>query len=314
MFQKRRPGIRLGRRDDMKVKIVIVFLLIVAAIVVMNTSAIKGFFLSEPKQEITAQSGTLDYYVQKAKAEGKSEIGFITGIPEGPSDLPWIEATAKSRVSIVRAQIIQAKTYPVGFDPDGDGPVSDLVYSQMVTWYKLRLLETLQHQDKGACNGCVDEMVPPQDMLPVQNDELLTAAAGGTLERDGILLKSGFPDFPQLTVGDEYVIALVVGENRLAHLRLAQYGIYKIANDQLNPIFKDDILGYREEIQKLYANSLSKLRISLVRSPETKPTDGKKDCHDSRRADCESKLNHEWDSKNCICKKISKCKGCPRPT
>jgi hypothetical protein len=129
----------------MKLRFIIVVALIAAVIIGMNTSAIKGFFLA-PKQEITARIGTLDYYVQKAKADGKSEISFVASLPEGPEYVPWPDAISRSRSSIVRAQVIYSRTYPTGFDPDGEGPITELIQDNMVTWYKLRIIETLQNQ------------------------------------------------------------------------------------------------------------------------------------------------------------------------
>jgi hypothetical protein len=136
-------------------------------------------FTSKQKQQ-NAESpngqddrGTIAWHVRQAKAKGETRIrvpAFIGEMAEVPSLDYAIE-----HFRVVSAHPVEKFTH-IG------SPWT------LVTWYKLRVLDTLSSGTLNAehCPGC--ETVIPNELLPVDPDEILVPQPGGILTVDGVTI------------------------------------------------------------------------------------------------------------------------------
>jgi hypothetical protein len=65
-------------------------------------------------------------------------------------------------------------------------------------------------------------------------------------------------------LGSEYLVIMTIRENRIAHLSLHQYSLFKISNELFTPIFTEDKFKFKEVIEKQYGSSISKFRTSVI--------------------------------------------------
>jgi hypothetical protein len=220
--------------------------------------------------QITAEPGTLTWYAQTAQAQGLQTYNFSAGIAEYP--LPsWDIALSKS--TVVLAQLIEARSYPSGYEVD-----YHYVERCIDTWYKFRVLERWQQRD-ASCSNCSDIIVqPPSEMLPLNADEIILRKQGGTLVVDSVTLNSDEPDFPAIPVGTQCILLLEKYPAEVqSWLWLGPDSVYPVLGaDQFGVVATLDATGntsnsngYTDELQNRYAFSISSFRAALTGNTPT---------------------------------------------
>ncbi|MEW6211946.1 MAG: hypothetical protein AB1631_26560 [Acidobacteriota bacterium] len=158
----------------MRTKIVVLFLIGFALSVI-------GFVhvFSKSRQEELAElnvakdRGSINWYIRKAKLLGEKRVALpaFTGIP---ADIQSLDE-AMTRFRVVLAEPTEKYTHMAG-------------EWTLLTWYKFKVLEDLSSNSFEQCAGCGSSADVPDDLLPLNPDEIIVPISGGVLTVDGILL------------------------------------------------------------------------------------------------------------------------------
>jgi hypothetical protein len=230
-------------------------LLLIALIVPIagTLSAIKSSSVRALPQA-TANPGTLDWYAQQAQAQGASGYTFESGIFEYSEPATW--DTVLGLYSFVIVEPVQVKSYPSSSE--------DIIYS----WYKFRVIETLQQKDPLACPGC--PLLPdsvPADLTPPQAGEIALVKSSGVLVRNGITLAAQESIFPDFTMGQRYLLIIELNPStRIGSLDMGPLGVYMLdSSGNMTALvaasFRDN--PFQADITNRYGNSVNQLRASL---------------------------------------------------
>ena len=132
------------------------------------------------------------------------------------------------------------------------------------TWYKFRTIDTLS-ESKVVYDFSF--MMPPPEMLPLQEDELLVSVSGGTVVIDGVEVSSGEPEEPRLSAFDEnqkYLLFLCVDRTtKIATANLGVSGVLAVREDNTFVPFNGK---ERHVYDELKTNSIPDLQNSLKSS------------------------------------------------
>jgi hypothetical protein len=117
--------------------------------------------------------GSLRWSVQEAKRKGERKIETITISCGNELSNPQ-EALKKalSYFAVIVAEPIEKKSY------------ADKHYVN--TWYRFKIIETLNPRPLAPCPDCIGLLDPPSDLLPIGDDEILILQNGGTVIIDGV--------------------------------------------------------------------------------------------------------------------------------
>jgi hypothetical protein len=238
-------------------------LLIALLILVVGTlSAIKSSSVRALPQA-TAQPGTLDWYAQQAQAQGVSGYTFESGNFEYSEPATW--DTVLGLYSFLIVEPVQVQSYPSSSE--------DTIYS----WYKFRVVETLQQKDSSSCPGCppLPDSVPA-NMTPPQAGEIALVKSSGVLVRNGITLAAQESVFPDFTMGQRYLLIVELNPStRIGSLDMGPLGVYLLdSSGHMTALvaasFRDN--PFEADIANRYGNSVNQLRASLNPTPTATPT------------------------------------------
>jgi hypothetical protein len=208
------------------------------------------------QQESGAQAidepGTLKWHVKQAKLKGKQQVTVSTPIYEYAGVQSLDEAV--SYFHVVIAKPIEKRSYVQSAQ-------------NITTWYKFKVVEDLSLNKGAGCSTCGSLPVAPGDMLPLKEDEILIPRAGGTVVLDGIEITKEEANFPQFSMAREYLLFFSPDPSKgIGKLSLGPYGVYVV-----NPAGKIEPINgkgtpLRNEIQRLYHDSLDQLKAKLKKS------------------------------------------------
>lgn len=158
----------------MKIKTVVLLLLCIVLSVI-------GFVQvsSKGKQEELAQlnfakdKGTVKWYIRRAKILGEDQITIPTYVSNYAEIHSLDDAMARFRV--ILGEPVEKYTYVGG-------------EWSLLTWYKFKVLDELSSNSLQRCVNCDSSADIPDDLLPLNVDEVLVPVPGGTLIVDGIKL------------------------------------------------------------------------------------------------------------------------------
>lgn len=230
--------------------------------------------------QVAAEPGTLDWYAQQAQAQGVTGYQFDAGDVEYSQPDAWDDVLAN--YSIVRGQIIDAKSYPA------------LQNSSIETWYKFRVDETLSQKPVLSCAGCGSMPTPPADMLPLQSNEILISKLGGTLQYNGVTLVAKEQTFPDFLFSQNYMLILQLNtSSKVGKLDLGPWGAYTVDSYGILKVVNPETNAYQADLTSRYANSINQLRSALNPTP---PPSG---CDPVQQQDCVDN-GGTWNP-NCTC-------------
>ena len=211
----------------MKRRIIIIAVFTLSAFGLIGSAKYLYLVSIKAQQSNVPPPWSLDWYVQKAQSQNSSTISFNAGTIEYVQPETWDEAVNQS--SILRVRLMEAKSYPSVVD-NGQQQIENGI----MTWYKFKVLE--QWSQKPPCDGCLTDLTPPSDMLPLNYDEILIPKEGGTLQRNGITLTSienDFVDFFQSPYYQDFVILVQLNpDTKIATFWMGQNSVITVFNNE----------------------------------------------------------------------------------
>jgi hypothetical protein len=212
-------------------------------------STILGTSFAWAQSFTSEEQGTLKWHLNRAKAEGRTEVnlGLWIGMP------PEISSTdeALSMYSTVIVQPLVSKTYVAQ-------------NTTLITWYKVRILDAFGRASFSRRSPTSLYALPadvmPTDLLPLAADELLILQPSGMTVIDGITVSSHIKDFPSLSVFSRYICFLDIDpDGQWATVPLLGVGVFEIVGDSIRALSTSDHPVARE-VKARFDNSLGSFR------------------------------------------------------
>lgn len=199
-----------------------------------------------------AQSGSLRWYAQQARAEGKDEAEMFAmgcGVEISSLDQALRENT------VVVAEAVDKRSYP-----SGDYGI--------VTWYKFKVVETLSKRPmlKHWRRWTNPAQELPSEMLPVRADEFLMAEGGGTVMVEGVRVREHY-NSPQYKLSEKYLLFLQMDDaNRIGFVPWSgEIGVFRLdASGNLSAI-DDEEYALKAQMSSRFGNAVERLRQYLKR-------------------------------------------------
>lgn len=193
-----------------------------------------------------AQPGTIAAYLEEAQVNNQNSITFPAGIHEYFRPDTWDGVI--SGFSFLIAEPIEVRSF---------GTLTD---DTIKSWYRFRIIETLA--TKPPPFAITD---PPGGMAPPQTNELLVFKWGGTVTLNGIQVTAEEPSFPDLIIGQRYLLIVQVDPStRLANNAMGSDGAYTIsASGQILPVNPEGGV-FQNDLATRYSSSIDQLRAALA--------------------------------------------------
>lgn len=253
----------------------------VALAVVITVIAIA--IVSTSRRTVTQGQGvdpaTLSGMALQAQAEGRSELGVARNIMfVGVNDL----TSALSTYTVVDAVASSKQSYAL--DEFNIG-----------TWYKFTLNYTIKQNPIVACTQCSSNIPdPPQELLPLNSNEILVLHPGGSATVEGIPFTVTVPEFPDFNLSQRYLLFLDFDANRkVGTVSVGPPGVYLIdSSGNLIHVYDatpDDPIG--SGLAASYGSNANTLRNALNPPPGCDPA-LQQSCYDD---------GGTWDAATCHC-------------
>jgi hypothetical protein len=228
-------------------------ILLIACIVLLIAAGIsKTTSLSQQQPQSLSNAekpGTLKWHALKAKSRGERR----TVVPAPISDFVMVRSLdeAASHFNVFVAHLIDEKVTT----PDS---------RNIVTWYKFRVVEDLSRTNLLACRACASPPNAPAELLPLQDDEILTFVVGGTTNVDDVQITMVDKDFPHLSTSKDYLIFLRLEPvTKTGRLVIGPSGIFAINPDNTLTGVNDKQHPLKRDIGAMFGNSLDQLKSHL---------------------------------------------------
>jgi len=201
----------------------------------------------EAEREVPPAKNQVSWYAEKSKAKGRSKVSLaVPPIEYAGSSFETDTDAALSYYSVVIAQPV---TETITVDETGNS---------IVTWYKFKVIETLQEKSSPVCPGCIS--TPPQDLLPVGSDEFLASKIGGQIVVDGVTVSMDDPAFPQMKMGHQYLLYISRYPNGTADIGAGPNGVFTVDDEgKVEPI-NNDPHPLKRDLQGRFRGSLLNLK------------------------------------------------------
>ena len=235
----------------------LIVLVIISLIVVAGAGVIAIYPAStqQEQQELekldkAQDKNSLKWFARKAKLEGKQDVVIPAPSVEylGLEDSP---EQALETYSLVVAQPVRHMSL---------APYED----KIVTWYKFRILETIsQRPPCPVCPGLTLE--PPQEMLPLKDDEFLLSKNGGSVSIDGVKVTMVEPALPPFSNGKKYLLFISRNPSGVANLWAGPYGVYTVTPEGLIEPVNKEPHPIKDTLKERFNNSLDRLKQQFKR-------------------------------------------------
>jgi hypothetical protein len=227
----------------MKIKLItLIIFTVIFALGLTVASKIK------PAQPQEPDNNRLDWHVQKAKKEGRTQVEIPAPIVEylgtDDSENPKV---ALSAYTVVVAEPVATKTY----EQNGN---------ELISWTKFKTTEALSDLRPSRCPNC-NSLVPPPEMLPVLEGEFLLPQVGGSIVKDGVRITEKRGNYPFYVNGQKYLMLVSIEPSGIAFTAGGPVGVFKLdEKENLIPL-NDEPHSIKNEIKRTYQNSLKTLRL-----------------------------------------------------
>lgn len=202
-----------------------------------------------------AVRGSLAWWAQKARNEGKSEIKLPARTPEYPDEQDPLQVALMDSTVLV-ASLLESKAVPYEF--------------RILTWRKYKIVERLTTQARELPAERNDDWqrefaLAPKSMLPLGPDEFLMPDDGGTATIEGVKITLGGDGTQELPIGSRQLAFLTFDSAR--QLGDGHYGpnsFYMIDDSDIIhsrfPKYDSDGNSLLREIRQVTNGKLSGLR------------------------------------------------------
>jgi hypothetical protein len=203
---------------------------------------------TKQQEEGRHSSSKIKAYTQKAKKEGKTSVSVPAAMPEYIGGMESADDVL-SNLSLVIAEAIENKTYVHEAD-------------SIVTWYKFRIVEHLsQHHTVTYFHPGP----PPEDFLPLNEDEFLIDREGGTVIFDGVRATTVNAEFPPFLTHKQYLLVIITKSSGVATLWGGPTGAFAVSPDgRIEPLSKRPH-HFKEAMKNRFGNSLGQIKQHLAK-------------------------------------------------
>jgi hypothetical protein len=203
---------------------------------------------------ITAKRGTLSWHAQRAKVKGSEEVTIPAPIVEYRGVESLDEAISGYHYTVALAQLVGEHSFARD-------------EQTVATWYKFKVKDYLVRQAPTECPICTQQPEVPQELLPLAADEILVLKPGGTVNVDGVTVKSVEPGFPAFSRSEKYLLFLELDLARnVGRVAAGPNGVYTIdpggAAKHLSSRPRQP-LG--DEIEETFGGSLGRIKAHIKR-------------------------------------------------
>jgi hypothetical protein len=204
--------------------------------------------LSKSQEEFP--KGSLLWYVQQAKAQGQKEItiGPTTVEYGGSSNTTTLDKVLHLYNGIISTPI-KRMTLPYAGE-------------EIVTWYKFKTVEVLSKTSEAMLTE-ENSVLPPEQLLPIADDEFVIAEYGGSLVMNGIKLVKPF-EYPPFEISKQYLMFIRRSPSGKGEIVGGPIGAFNISNDgNIAPIsnMQHPLI---KTLNNTYNNSLNGIREGLA--------------------------------------------------
>jgi hypothetical protein len=228
----------------------IVLTLMGLILVVFGTTRIKSKVQDDKLKALqeAPDRGTINWYARVAKAKGEKKINIPAQKAVYASEYRDLDEALKYNGLIIAKPV--DKVVVVNDD------------TLIRTWYKCRIIEKLSNIDLPQCRDCMpNDLTIPQDMYPLNKDEILIPQGGGSVDADGITVVYDDPLFPQFDISRKYLLLIQTDPSgQIGLLKIGPSGVFTIDNNnRLQPI-NESPHGIKTEMANRYNSSIELVR------------------------------------------------------
>jgi hypothetical protein len=194
---------------------------------------------------------SLKEIARRAKEEGRAEV-TIPGpwVNEPGLDMKFDEALR--HYSVVVAEVISSKSY--AFNSYSIG-----------TWYKFRITDALSERNSEYCPTCPEAREAPQEFTPINSDEFLLSAGGGTVNVNGVEVTETDRYLPAFEIRKKYVLVISLAPTRVAIFGTGPAGVFRVSDDDRLESVSRRNYPMQAEIGQRFAGKLSELKSHIQR-------------------------------------------------
>jgi len=234
---------------NIKMIILVVVIATLAVVGVVRTTSKSRYPESqrfELKDKEKRNTLALKERVELAKMRGERQI-LIPGSISANVEVENLDE-AFSIYTVVIAQPIEAKSF---LD----------VHDAIKSWYKFKVIETLSKKAPPADTFFGD---PPDDMLPLKDNEILVPRLNGTVVIDSVKVTAPDSDFPTLDKSQKYLLFLSVDTTgKIGRLELGSAAVASITADAKIETTDKQQDRLKLEMKDRYNSSLNQLKEKL---------------------------------------------------
>lgn len=235
--------------------------LAIAAVAILTTLGIKAVYYpgrntpNVQSKKSLVERGPLVEIARRKKADGQDKA-TISGliIDYGGEGMELAEALKLYSVFI--AEPTESKSFPL--------ESSNIESSNISTWYKFRILETLAQNRYWTCSGCPQVAAVPQEMGQPNYDEFFVAISGGVVNIEGVEITQPNSSL-HFETGTKYLMFVNLAPSQAAIVGGGPSGVFQLdKNDKLHSLNKQNA-PLPAGIEKLFGSKLFEFRSHIKR-------------------------------------------------
>lgn len=192
-----------------------------------------------------SKEGTLKWHAKKAREKGVKRATIPSPMVEyvGEADSP---DQVLANFSLVVARPTESKTYAVE--------------NGIVTWFKFRILETVSGRPP---IPNLPAAAPPQDLLPLGEDEFLLPKYGGSVSVDDVDITMKNPRFPPFSTDKRYLLFISKDPSGSAIVWAGPKGAFTVTPGEQIESINNEPHPLKDELKNRFDNSIGQLRQKL---------------------------------------------------
>jgi hypothetical protein len=201
--------------------------------------------------ETAKQKGSIRWKAQAAKLKGEPEILLLGPFADYATSVNNIDEVL-SHFGVVVAQPVDKRSYVYNAD-------------EIRTWHKFKVIENLSEKELPRCASCgLPAGHLPQEMLPLNRDEILIETYGGTVDIDGIKVTMIDRQIPAFMESNKYLLFLSTDPSgNVGLLRMGPIGIFTIRPNATIDCVSKKAHPFTSDLRVRYQNSLERLRTDI---------------------------------------------------
>lgn len=229
--------------------LLIMLIVVAGGLNLKNAITVKKQF-QEAEGSEKAEKNTLKWYAAKAKREDTNSVVIPAPLVEhlGAGDNPEF---VLANYSIVIARPVESKTIAVDDD------------KAIATWYKFKSLESIKERPP-IPNLPAPTVTPPQELLPLDDDNFLIITYGGTINVDGTNVHMLNSEIPPFDKNRRYLLFISKSSSGIALTWAGPVGIfYALPDGTIEPMYKNEH-PVKELLKTHLGNSVGRLKEYLA--------------------------------------------------